>query len=71
MDDIPDDRLAKLFAVYYHLYLDKESMSLVQSQLFKLLEEAKSPLAWQEGRYGAILRFCNEATFTKVVLVWQ
>lgn len=66
-DAIP---LAQLWNVYYHFYLDESDNRLVEAQAQKLLGFSRSLEEWLASPYGPTLRFCDQATLSRVRAVW-
>ena len=60
-----------MWNIYYHLYLDNESMKLLNDQATKLYEMATTMQSWANGKYGQQLRFCDEGTLSKVRNIWH
>src|SRR5205823_4199143 len=61
---------AKIWNIYYHLYLDDDSLELLDSQALKLLALTDTLENWNSGQYGRALRFCDQRTFSKVKSLW-
>lgn len=59
-----------MWNIYYHLYLDKESMKLLNDQATNLYEMASTMQSWTNGKYGQQFRFCDEVTLSKVRSIW-
>ncbi|RMZ67763.1 MYND finger [Pyrenophora seminiperda CCB06] len=70
LDDIDGGRDALMWNIYYHVYIDNESMKLVSDQATKLYEMAMSMHSWTKGKYGQQFRFCDEGTLSKVRAIW-
>jgi MYND finger len=70
IDDTDGTASKSIWNIYYHLYLDDSSLQLLDSQAQKLLSLSGTLQAWNDGRYGRILRFCDRGTFAKVKTIW-
>lgn len=70
VDDETDGQNEKIWNVYYELYMDQESLDLLQSQAKKLYELSSSLEEWDEGQYGKILRFSDSTTLAMIRSVW-
>jgi hypothetical protein len=70
IDDSLNAASAKVWNIYYHLYLDDDSLELLHSQTLKLLALADTLENWKAGQYGRALRFCDQRTLSKVKSFW-
>ncbi|KAF2793232.1 hypothetical protein K505DRAFT_417911 [Melanomma pulvis-pyrius CBS 109.77] len=70
LDDTDGGRDPLMWNIYYHLYLDNESMKLLNDQATKLYEMAITMQSWTNGKYGQQFRFCDEGTLSKVRNIW-
>jgi hypothetical protein len=70
LDDTKGTCVRQLWNIYYHVFLDGESASLLRSQSQKLLKLAHSLKSWNEGPYGTIIRFCDSITLEKATMLW-
>jgi hypothetical protein len=70
LDDTDGGRDPLMWNIYYHLYLDNESMKLLNDQATKLYEMATTMQSWTNGKYGQQFRFCDEGTLSKVRNIW-
>ncbi|OIW26990.1 MYND finger [Coniochaeta ligniaria NRRL 30616] len=59
-----------LWNVYYHRYLNESDMQVLHTQVRKLLDVSVSLQTWHSCPYGAVLRFCDQATLDSVRAVW-
>src|SRR5450432_1917523 len=59
-----------IWNIYYHMFLDQESLELLEVQSKKLHELAKSIEGWHSSKYGELLRFCDKGSLEKVREVW-
>ncbi|KAI0096587.1 hypothetical protein GGR51DRAFT_543152 [Nemania sp. FL0031] len=60
-----------LWSIYYHMYIDKESLDLLRSQARKLYELSASMDTWQQSKYGSSLRLCDSATLADLKRMWS
>lgn len=68
-----DDRLSieKLWDIYYHLFIDKETASVIQEHITKLLSLSQTPEEWSKSIYGRAVHFCDADTLADVRRIWQ
>ncbi|KAH8904777.1 MYND finger family protein [Coniochaeta sp. PMI_546] len=59
-----------LWNVYYHRYLNEPDIKVLQAQVRKLLHVSPSLQTWHSSPYGAVVRFCDQATLDSVRAVW-
>ncbi|KAJ3211872.1 hypothetical protein HDU67_004197 [Dinochytrium kinnereticum] len=56
----------------FHLYrLDRNSMQVLKSQCFKLLDASIDMKAWNASEYGRFLRICSQRTLGQLRLLWM
>ncbi|KAF2265489.1 hypothetical protein CC78DRAFT_579231 [Lojkania enalia] len=70
-EDTDGVRSQKIWDLYYHVHIDRETLLYLQSQAKKLLHHAQSIDDWHKGLYGDFVRFCNTTTFTELVKMWR
>jgi hypothetical protein len=70
LDDTDGGRDPLMWNIYYHLYLDNESMKLLDDQATKLYEMATTMQSWTNSKYGQQFRFCDERSLSKVRNIW-
>ena len=70
VDDAEGSNIRKIWNVYYHLFLDRTALKLVQIQVEKLLALSASLQSWHDGEYGKFFRICDQGTFDKVKDSW-
>jgi MYND finger len=70
IDDTNTTASDMIWDIYYHLYLDNDSLRLLDSQAVKLLGLSDTLENWNAGRYGHAIRFCDQRTLAKVNSVW-
>lgn len=56
----------ELWDIYYHLYLDASTLTVLVQQVNKLLPHLESVQAWNGSQYGAALWFCDRDTLEDV-----
>ena len=60
-----------LWNVYYHLFLDEETVRVLEAHLARLLAASTSVKDWKESDFGENFRFCNASTLSYVRHVWH
>ena len=70
LDDTDGGRDLLMWNIFYHIYLDNESMKLLNDQATKLYEMATTVQSWTSGKYGEQFRFCDAGTLSKVRSIW-
>lgn len=60
-----------LWNIYYHIFLNKGSMEVLQTHVKNLLKCSQSLQDWNLGPYASRVRFCDEGTFQAVVKLWK
>ena len=65
------DTVEKMWNVFFHFFLDKESTAFLEAQCKKLIHESTSLDAWNQSKYSSFLRFCNEYTRVELRRHWQ
>jgi hypothetical protein len=70
LDDTDGVDDTSMWNIYYHPYLDTESMKLLNDQATKLYELATSMQSWSDSKYGQQFRFCDKGTLAKVRDIW-
>lgn len=71
LDDSDGANQQMIWNIYYHFYLDEESLRVLSEQARKLVSLSTSMRAWYSTTYGHILRFCDSSTFTRVRALWK
>ncbi|KAI9852266.1 MAG: hypothetical protein M1838_001308 [Thelocarpon superellum] len=56
--------------LFYHLYVPQSSLSVLQTEVAKLLSVSESPEAWNSSPYGRFLRFLSWDTLREVRQIW-
>ena len=59
-----------LWNIYYHVFLNKGSMNVLQTHVKSLLKHSQSIQSCNFGLYSSLIRFCDEGTFQAVVKLW-
>ena len=57
--------------MYYHVFIDAETLSVVQSQATKLLTHSASLEDWNRSIYANFVRFCDSTTLRDVAKLWE
>ncbi|OAX43707.1 hypothetical protein K503DRAFT_847041 [Rhizopogon vinicolor AM-OR11-026] len=70
-DEGAAQRLPQLWNIFFHFYLDKVSLDLLESQCRKLVELSSDLDSWNNGPYGHFLRMCTADTLTELRRLWQ
>lgn len=73
IDDDNQNGLSDTFIwnIYYHLFLDPQSLEVLQNQAKKLHAHGTSIQSWHGSKYGKILRFCDKGTLAKITKIWR
>lgn len=71
LDDINSLNDASIWNIYYHLFLDAQSLKLLQTQAKKLCGFAASLDGWHRGKYGRLLRFSDTTTLRRITEIWS
>ncbi|KAF2092448.1 hypothetical protein NA57DRAFT_62455 [Rhizodiscina lignyota] len=71
LDDFNGSNHQAIWDVWYHFYLDQETLRLLSDHARKLLDIASSLESWHSSKYGQKLRFCDSKTFAKVKMLWE
>jgi hypothetical protein len=71
LDDVKSSNLQRLWNIYYHVFINTDSFTLIQAQAEKLLGYAQPQLEWKISPYGTLIRFCDNTTFANVVKLWE
>ena len=67
---VDDEDSLKLWNIYYHLFLDNESLELVHTQIQKLYPLSASMQGWHDSKYGRLLRICDQGTLLRIRRIW-
>lgn len=60
-----------IWNICYHLYLDNESLELLQIQTKKLNAFSASAQSWHSSEYGKLLRICDRGTLLRISKIWN
>ncbi|KAL0950292.1 hypothetical protein HGRIS_010271 [Hohenbuehelia grisea] len=59
-----------LWDIFYHLYIDENSLRLLASQSQKLIEASADLSTWNVSPYASFIRFCSSATLQSLRHHW-
>ncbi|OJJ43643.1 hypothetical protein ASPZODRAFT_74025 [Penicilliopsis zonata CBS 506.65] len=71
LKDTHDRTARKIWNIYYHIFLDKDSLKLLRRHAAALVEEGDTLEEWHQGKYGKIIRFSDSGTFARVRQAWE
>ncbi|KAI4126246.1 MAG: hypothetical protein LQ347_005055 [Umbilicaria vellea] len=60
-----------IWNIYYHLFLDNESLELLHIQTQKLQSFSASMQSWHSSEHGRLLRMCDQGTLLRVRRIWN
>ncbi|KAF8205708.1 hypothetical protein K438DRAFT_1579184 [Mycena galopus ATCC 62051] len=60
-----------IFDIFFHFYLDKDTLALLVSQCRALLEASTTLQSWKDSLYGSTLRMSNQHTLTELRRHWN
>ncbi|KAJ7256453.1 hypothetical protein B0H12DRAFT_1286199 [Mycena haematopus] len=60
-----------IFDIFFHLYLEKDSLALLVSQCGALLDASTTFQCWKDSRYGSTLRMSSKHTLTELRRYWD
>ena len=60
-----------LWNIYYHVFLNKGSMEVLQTHVKNVLKYSQSLQNWNLGPYASLIHFCDDGTFQAVVKLWK
>ncbi|KAJ7832644.1 hypothetical protein B0H14DRAFT_3087763 [Mycena olivaceomarginata] len=60
-----------LFDIFFHLYLEEDSLALLVSQCEVLFHASTTLKHWRESPYGSTLRMCSQHTLTELRWHWD
>jgi hypothetical protein len=70
--DDKDSSLSQLlWNIYYHVFLNKGAMEVLQTHVKSLLKHSQSLQNWNAGPYSSLIRFYDKGTFQAVVKLWK
>jgi len=70
-DDGAENRLSRIWNIFYHMMLDKDSLSLLIEQCRKLVPLAQDMETWKQGPYAHIVAMCDDATLFDIQRFWK
>ncbi|KAH6639130.1 hypothetical protein C7974DRAFT_421742 [Boeremia exigua] len=70
-NDAEGSHFQQVWNIYYHVFIDDESMQTLQAHVKSLLRHAQSLETWKQGPHASLIRFCDETTFEAVVKLWK
>ncbi|EKM79834.1 hypothetical protein AGABI1DRAFT_18833, partial [Agaricus bisporus var. burnettii JB137-S8] len=70
-DSVEDDRLLQYWSIFYDLFLDKRTASLLSKQCKKLVEYAADFSTWDNSPYGNFLKFATQDTLDEARRHWK
>jgi len=70
-DDGAENRLSSIWNIFYHMMLDKDSLSLLIEQCRKLVPLAQDMQTWKLGPYAHIVTMCDNATLFDIQRFWK
>lgn len=59
-----------IWNIFFHMYLDEDSHSVLVAQCRKLMELSESLQRWNVSPYGSLLRMCTEYTLAELRRHW-
>ncbi|KAH7926180.1 hypothetical protein BV22DRAFT_1194548 [Leucogyrophana mollusca] len=69
-DEDASDNITKIWNLFYHLYIDKASLSLLIKQCQKLVNISETLQDWQASKYGHFLKMCTAKTLLQLRHFW-
>lgn len=70
-DDTSANNETKIWNIFYHFYLDQDSLALLLTQSQKLVELSESIGTWNGCPYGLFLRMCTQKTLSQLRKFWE
>ena len=70
VDQADGSRDAHIWNIYYHMFLDHESLELLHIQAKKLHSLSGSIQSWHSSKYGRLLRMCDQGTLSMIRRIW-
>ncbi|KAI0074900.1 hypothetical protein K474DRAFT_1600754 [Panus rudis PR-1116 ss-1] len=61
----------QIWNIYYHFFLDEDSLSLLLKQCQKLVDLAQNIEIWNSGPYASFLRMSSSHTLREVKRLWE
>ncbi|GBE84710.1 hypothetical protein SCP_0606900 [Sparassis crispa] len=57
--------------IFYHMYLDKQSMTVLTEHCKKLISISDTLQHWNDSRYGTFIKMCTEYTLAEIRRHWS
>ena len=70
-NQLSSDIVDKMWNIFFHFFLDEDSVVFLEAQCQKLLHHSTSLDAWNRSEYSSSVRFCNEYTRLELRRHWQ
>lgn len=64
------DKLDILWNLFFHMFVDQQTLSMLFEQCRKLIPLAESTEKWKAGPYGHFLTTCDAATLAQLRRIW-
>ncbi|KAF9442233.1 hypothetical protein P691DRAFT_624673, partial [Macrolepiota fuliginosa MF-IS2] len=64
------NRLTQYWTIFYDLFFDKQTASLLNDQCLKLINCATDMVAWNSSSYSRFLRFTTQESLNEVRRHW-
>ena len=64
------DKLDNLWNLFYHMFVDPTSLSILAEQCRKLVALAEDAITWRAGPYGHFLSTCDAGTLSELRRIW-
>ena len=71
VDNGAEKRLSSIWNIFYHMMLDKGSLSLLIKQCRKLVPLAQDMETWKQGPYAHIVSMCDDGTLLDIQRFWK
>jgi len=60
----------KIFQIFYHFYIDQESLDRLHAECKKLLDAAADIDIWNNSKFGKFMRMCSKDTLAQLKQHW-
>ncbi|KAG5642527.1 hypothetical protein DXG03_002600 [Asterophora parasitica] len=60
----------RVWNIFFHFYLDRESLQLLRRQCRKLVNLSRTLQSWKDGEYSSILCVCSTHTLSELRRLW-
>ncbi|MCJ1251942.1 hypothetical protein MMC30_009180 [Trapelia coarctata] len=71
MDHADGSKDIHIWNIYYHMFLDNDSLELLHNQAKKLHSLSGTIHSWHSGKYGRLLRMCDQGSLLRVRRIWS